>query len=340
MKMKAKIKFIALGAAIVALGACSSDDEAVAIMPSTMPADSVIRITTNVNNLVATRATEGATNYTGDALGLYIKPTAATSGWTNVPTDPTNKYIYANITFVKNGDDWTPDSAGLGKMLWKGADVEYEYHAFAPADRGAAANGDSTLIDLTGQKDSIKTMKDSLKYDLLYATKTDIVSNLLVNGKLPIGLDHKMCKVKICLDSIGDEFYQDGTDNPIDSIVITTSNIKIGMNVLTGEVTGKGVSGELAYDMTKAHHTAGTKTTPGKFETTELFYPPVSEKFTIKIWTKDGRFFKYTHPQSFSFDSGKVYTITLKMGKDVIQGDAGISATAWQTATDKSVETE
>lgn len=338
--MKAKIKFIALGAAIVALGACSSDDEAVAIMPSTMPADSVIRITTNVNNLVATRATEGATNYTGDALGLYIKPTAATSGWTNVPTDPTNKYIYANITFVKNGDDWTPDSAGLGKMLWKGADVEYEYHAFAPADRGAAANGDSTLIDLTGQKDSIKTAADSLKYDLLYASDTATVRDLLdSNGKLPIEFDHKMCKVKICLDSIGDEFYQGNTTaNPIDSIVITSKS-KVLMSIESGAMFGR-ESCELAFDMNAAHHTAGTKTTPGKFETTELFYPPVSEKFTIKIWTKDGRFFKYTHPQSFSFDSGKVYTITLKMGKDVIQGDAGISATAWKPASGYTSEVE
>lgn len=339
--MKAKIKFIALGAAIVALGACSSDEEAATIPQGSLPADSVIRITTNVNNLVATRANDAKT-YEGDSLGLYIKPQAA-AGWTNVPGDAYKKYIYANITFLKKGGEWLPDSAGLGKMLWKGETEKYEYHAFAPADRGAAGDEHSTFINLAGQKDFIKTAADSLKYDLLYATKTDYVSNLLdSDGKLPVDFNHMMCKVKVILDSIGDEFYQNNnTINPIESIAITTSNSTVGMNIESGVVTGDGVPCELAFDMNAATHTAGATTAPGKFETTELFYPPLSEKFTIKIWTKDGRLFKYTHPEQFSFESGYIYTITLKMGKDVVQGNAGISIGEWLEWTyDPSLETE
>lgn len=74
--------FMAVLTATVMVG-CSSDNEAIVIQKNALPEDSVIRITTQVGNLIATRAVDktSTVDYEGTTLGLYIKPTAATE-WT------------------------------------------------------------------------------------------------------------------------------------------------------------------------------------------------------------------------------------------------------------------
>lgn len=339
MKKKtiATLRIIAFSAALLALNACSSDDEAIVIQKNALPQDSVIRITTQVGNLIATRANEAGdtvNNYKGTTLGLYIKPTKATT-WTWSESDAYQKYAYQNVKFNAsregNVDKWLPDlstiSTKLDKMLWKGSEEQYEYFAYAPCDTRADA-GDSISFDLTGQE-NLGESADSIKYDLLWKKGTGTASGLLEAGMLPITFDHMLCKVKVNL-TLSDEFYQNNTTaNPIDSVNITTSAIRGKFNVLTGQF-GSTKDSILRFNRTPEIYTTDADRT---YTTHDIFYAPGDWKFAVYIYTNDNRSFLYVHNTDYTFKAGKIYTINLKMGKDVIQMGT-ISSEDWKDDVD------
>lgn len=323
MKIK-KFYMAALAAAVLA--GCSNDDELAGTQQSKLPEDGVIRIATQVNQLVETRAT-GTTTYEGTTLGLYIKPTATTA-WDNTQ----DKYTYPNVKFTTTdgGVTWTPD---FTPMLWKGEDVEYEYYAYAPADNKAVDN--KVSYDLSKQD-----TQDEVQNDLLWASATGKASALVTAQKLAITFDHALCKVAVEL-TLGDEFYQnDVVANPVKDVSISTTRISGSMNVLDGTLTADAnATGTLAFKTDDNRHTAGTATTDGTYTTPYLFYAPGSETFTVTISTTSGRTFVYTHPEAYAFEKGNQYLIRLKMGKDVLQLN-NITVEEWKTGTGGTLETE
>ena len=121
------MKKIMLFAACAAMLASCSNDEDFTPQQNGLPEDGVIRISASVNQLVASRAEAEA--YTGNNLGLFIRPSDAGS-WENDETN--NKYAYPNVKFSKSADEWTQRT--FIPMLWKGSGVNYEYYAYAPYD--------------------------------------------------------------------------------------------------------------------------------------------------------------------------------------------------------------
>lgn len=296
---------------------CSNNEELMGTQQSALPEDGVIRIATQVNRLVTTRAT---TAYTGTTLGLYIKPTE-TASWDNT----SDKYTYPNVVFstTDGGTTWTQNE--FTSMLWKGEDVNYVYYAYAPAN--PVAMDDKVTYDLSQQ-----ASQTEVKNDLLWASDENTASALVTNQKLNITFDHALCKVAVEIE-LGDEFYQNNvTDNPIQNVDISTTRISGSLNVLTGKLEADAnATGTLAFAIADDGHTAGTATTHGTYTTPYIFYAPGSEQFTVTITTTNGRKFGYTHGESYDFVKGDQYLIKLKMGKDVLQLD-GITVEDWQEA--------
>lgn len=330
------MKKIMLFAACVAMLASCSNDEDFAPQ-NALPEDGVIRISASVNQLVASRA--GAETYTGNNLGLYIRPSDAGS-WSYDAT--TNKYTYPNVKFNNEGEEWSQDR--YNPMLWKGSGVNYEYYAYAPYD--VSVSGGKIPFDLIEQ-----ALRTDVKNDLLWASRTGTASSLLDDQKkLNIEFEHAFCKVAVEI-SLADEFYQNGAiDNPITDISISSSSIKGNLNVFNGNVyvnsentedANNPTAGYLSFTISDGEHTPGGRLTDGTYKSSEIFYAPGKENFEIIITTKSGnRTYTYTHGSEYTFERGKRYIIKLKMGKDVAQID-DITATMWQNAGNAgNLETE
>ncbi len=313
--MKTRHFYLAVLAAAVLAG-CSNDDEMAGTQQNVLPEDGVIRIATQVNQLVETRATTDA--YAGTTLGLYIKPTGTTE-WDN----SADKYTYPNVQFTTADNGATWEQTDFTPMLWKGDDVAYEYYAYAPA--GTKAVNDQVSYDLSKQAE-----QNEVQNDLLWASATGKASELVTNQKLGITFDHALCKVQVEI-TLGDEFYQNNaTANPIKDVNISSTRISGTMDVFDGELTaGTDATGTLDFSTTDGKHTTGTATTDGTFITPKIFYAPGEETFTVTITTTSDRTFVYTHSSAYNFEKGNQYLIKLKMGKDVVQLNS-ISVEDWQ----------
>lgn len=219
--------------------------------------------------------------------------------------------------------------------------MAYEYYAYAPCETGA--DGENNIaFNLAGQEKLTSNAGDSVKYDLLWVKGNGTPNEFLVDGKLPITFNHKLCKVKVNL-KISDEFYHNNTDNPIDSVNITTSVVNGKFDALTGEIKKTSNDSILKFNRTAVEHIVETSAANGTYTTSDIFYAPGDWKFTVYIYTKDGRTYRYVHINNYTFEAGNIYTINLKMGKEVIQmGD--ISVEDWKDANlsdeDSKLETE
>lgn len=329
MKMRKFSMMAAIAAAVLA--GCSNDDEATGTQQNALPEDGVIRIATQVNGLVETRATT-TTAYAGTTLGLYIRPTATTV-WDNTA----DKYTYPNVVFstTDNGVTWTQDE--YTPMLWKGDDVEYEYYAYAPADTKADSDN-KVYYDLSGQ-----ASKTEVENDLLWTSGSGVASSLVTDQKLALTFDHALCKVAVTID-LGDEFYQgNATANPIQAVNISSTRISGSMNVFDGTLTADDdAAGTLPFTVEDGTHTAGIATTNGTYTTPYIFYAPGDETFTVTITATGDRTFVYTHPMAYTFEKGNQYLIKLNMGKDVLQL-GNVSVADWEPGTapdDGKLETE
>lgn len=323
-------KIMLFAACAAMLASCSNDDD-FAPQQNALPEDGVIRISASVNQLVASRAEAEA--YTGNNLGLYIRPSDASS-W--VYDAATNKYTYPNAEFTREGEEWSQDT--YSPMLWKGSGVNYEYYAYAPYNDGLT--GGKIPFDLTTEQ-----------IDLLWASKTGTASALL-NGqeKLNIEFEHAFCMVAVEI-SLADEFYQNGvTANPITGISISSSRVNGNIDVFTGNVyvnsenakdENNPTAGNLSFAISDSEHTAGGTLTDGTYKSSGILYAPGEENFEIKITTNSGnRTYTYTHGSEYTFERGNKYIIKLKMGKDVVPM-GGINATQWQDAKNAGdLETE
>ncbi len=325
--MKTRHFYLAVLAAAVLAG-CSNDEEMAGTQQNVLPEDGVIRIATQVNQLVETRATDA---YTGTKLGLYIRPTATTV-WDN----SADKYTYPNVQFTTADYGVTWEQTDFTPMLWKGDEVEYEYYAYAPADTKAV--NDQVAYDLSKQDEQTEVQND-----LLWASATGKASELVTNQKLGITFDHALCKVQVEI-TLGDEFYQnDVTANPIQDVNISSTRISGTMSVFDGELTADAnATGTLDFSTADGKHTTGNATTDGIFTTPKIFYAPGEETFTVTITTTTDRTFVYTHSSAYNFEKGNQYLIKLKMGKDVVQLN-NISVEDWQDGevqNDGKLETE
>ena len=110
--MKA-IKILAMAAlATTVFASCSNDED---LVQSSYPADNVVRVTTNVDD-ITTRAFH--TTNTLDEFAFCIG------------NADNNKYSYNNILMTKEGTKWNPSV----QMLWQNSTQPVDIMAYAPFD--------------------------------------------------------------------------------------------------------------------------------------------------------------------------------------------------------------
>jgi hypothetical protein len=298
-----KLSYIFAAAAALCLASCSDNEPADG---NKFPDDNVIRVTTNINDVVKARSTS---DYTGDDFALYISP-----------ADAENIYTYKNVWFGLSAGQWLPIDGS--ELHWQSKTTNYTYSAYAPA---AGTNGTA----LTDNRLSYDLSNNN--FDLIWTSGKGLASDLAASGALNLTFDHQFCRFALEI-VVGNSFYLSSSENPIDAVSFTNATGKGQFNVLTGEITN---AEEVEIVASAGSHTAGTLTEDGVYTTAGDYIAPGEQSITVNL-TVNGDDYSYTHP-FYNFEAGKSYTLKIKVGESSVNA-TGITISQWNEneATDIS----
>lgn len=324
--MKA-IQFLGMTAFMAAmLTGCSNDSD---LAHSNFPDDNIIRVTAGVNGAV-TRA---------EPMGTELKSNFSLT----VVNEGTNKYTYVNKIFEKTGTgtEWSCDEI----LLWQDAKTPVAVAALAPVIDSWEFN------NIYSNQDKFKTMECSiienqnpqkLENDLLYYYESNLVPKDALNsdGKLNIQFNHAFSMIDIIV-TLGTE-YSKKEENPINEVIVGGSKKWATLDITNSK--GKGV----AYASEGTNPETDIITTPGTFTKATADQPNSTAEFSCILipQTIDANKFKvtlmtssktyiWTSPEDITLETGRRYTLKLKMGKDVVTAQNGnISAGSWTEGTE------
>lgn len=289
--MKTKTYLFALMAMALALGSCSDNENGIGGETS-----KYITVSTSIGNMtrVATDAKGGQTFEEGDEISVY----AWTGDATAVPA-ATGRVVDNAINKLTKGA-WisTP------QMLWKNNRDKHYFIGVYPT---------KAISDLTAGEYAFDETKQ-VESDLLVAVNKDGLSyNVDEQQTVPLTFTHVMAKLVVNLTYKN----QWGTEGPtVDKVVVGDAAKKATVNYLTKVVTPSTVAEDKAdFDMPAL--------TANKQYASIIIPQDGVQKITITIGDKD---FIYDNGTPFKFESGKITTINLEVGRDVIKlGDVNIS---------------
>lgn len=334
--MKA-IQFLGMTAFMAAmLTGCSNDSD---LAHSNFPDDNIIRVTAGVNGAVTRAETETmGTEWTGDFSLTVVNK-----------NEGTNKYTYINKIFQKTvtGTEWSCSDI----LLWQNAETPVAVAALAPV------TNDRIFSGILNNQNQFQTMEYSIfenqnpqnpENDLLYYYKSDLVPGTeLKDGKLNIQFNHAFSMIDIIV-TLGTEYSNKA--NPINEVIVGGSKKWATIDVANSE--GKGV----AYAREGTNPETDITTTPGTFtkattneENSKAAYSCIlipqkieANKFKVTLMTSSKTYI-WTSPEDITLETGRRYTLKLKMGKDVVTAQNGnISAGFWKegTAPDSTLGTK
>ena len=243
---------------------------------------------------VATDANGGQTFEEGDEISVYA--------WTGAPTvaPETRERVVDNAINKLTNGAWV----ATPQMLWKNnRDKHYFIGVYPTAAISDLSAGEYTF-DVNKQTES----------DLLVAVNKDGLSyNVDEQQTVPLTFTHVMAKLVVNLTYKN----QWGTEGPtVDKVVVGNAAKKATVNYLTKVVTPSAVAEDKAdFDMPAL--------TANKQYASIIIPQDGVQKITITIGGKD---FIYDNGTPFKFESGKITTVNLEVGCDVIKlGDVNIS---------------
>ena len=287
--MRTKTYLFALMAMALALGSCSDNENGIGGETS-----KYITVSTSIGNMtrVATDANGDQTFEEGDEISVY----AWTGDATTVPA-ATGRVVDNAINKLTKGS-WisTP------QMLWKNNRDKHYFIGVYPT---------KAISDLTAGEYAFDETKQ-VESDLLVAVNTD---GITAEGKqaVPLTFTHVMAKLVVNLTYKN----QWGTEGPtVDKVAVGNAAKKATVNYLTKVVTPSAVAEDKAdFDMPAL--------TANKQYASIIIPQDGVQKIIIVI---DGKKFIYNNGTPFKFESGKITTINLEVGRDVIKlGDVNIS---------------
>ena len=289
--MKKKTYLFALMAMALTLGSCSDNENGIGGETS-----KYITVSTSIGNMtrVATDAKGGQTFEEGDEISVY----AWTGDATTVPA-ATGRVVDNAINKLTKGA-WisTP------QMLWKNNRDKHYFIGVYPT---------KAISDLTAGEYAFDETKQ-VESDLLVAVNKDGLSyNVDEQQTVPLTFTHVMAKLVVNLTYKN----QWGTEGPtVDKVAVGNAAKKATVNYLTKVVTPSTVAEDKAdFDMPAL--------TANKQYASIIIPQDGVQKITITIGDKD---FIYDNGTPFKFESGKITTINLEVGRDVIKlGDVNIS---------------
>lgn len=293
--MKTKTYLFALMAMALALGSCSDNENGIGGETS-----KYITVSTSIGNMtrVATDAKGGQTFEEGDEISVY----AWTEDATAVPA-ATGRVVDNAINKLTKGS-WisTP------QMLWKNNRDKHYFIGVYPKKAISDLAAGEYVFDATKQVES----------DLLVAVNAD---GITAEGKqaVPLTFTHVMAKLLVNLTYKN----QWGTEGPtVDKVVVGDAVKSATVNYLTKVVTPSAVAEDKAnFDMPAL--------TANKQYASIIIPQDGVQKITVVI---GGKNFIYDNGTPFKFESGKVTTVNLVVGRDTITLNE-VKITDWETST-------
>ena len=291
--MKTKTYLFALMTMALTLGSCSDNENGIGSETS-----KYITVSTSIGNMprVATDANGGQTFEEGDEISVY----AWTGDATTVPA-ATGRVVDNAINKLTKGS-WisTP------QMLWKNNRDKHYFIGVYPISASA-------ISDLSAGEYTFDETKQ-VESDLLVAVNKDGLSyNVDEQQTVPLTFTHVMAKLVVNLTYKN----QWGTEGPtVDKVVVGDAVKSATVNYLTKVITPSAVAEDKAnFDMPAL--------TANKQYASIIIPQDGVQKITVVI---GGKNFIYDNGTPFKFESGKITTINLEVGRDIIKlGDVNIS---------------
>lgn len=288
--MKKKTYLFALMTMALTLGSCSNNEDGIGGETS-----KYITVSTSIGNMtrVATDAKGGQTFEEGDEISVYA--------WTGAPTvapETSERVVNNAINKLTNGS-WisTP------QMLWKNNREKHYFIGVYPTAAISDLSAGEYTFDANKQTES----------DLLVAVNPDGLSySADAQQTVPLTFTHVMAKLAVNLTYKN----QWGGIPTVEKVVVGNAAKEATINYLTKVVTPSAVAEDKAdFDMPAL--------TANKQYASIIIPQDGVQKITITIGGKD---FIYDNGTPFKFESGKITTVNLEVGRDVIKlGDVSIS---------------
>ena len=289
--MKKKTYLFALMAMAFTLGSCSDNENGIGSETS-----KYITVSTSICNMtrVATDANGGQTFEEGDEISVY-----AWTGDATVAPETRERVVNNAINKLTNGS-WV----STPQMLWKNNRDKHYFIGVYPT---------AAISDLTAGEYTFDVNKQT-ESDLLVAVNKDGLSyNVDEQQTVPLTFTHVMAKLVVNLTYKN----QWGTEGPtVDKVAVGNAAKKATVNYLTKVITPSTVAEDKAnFDMPAL--------TANKQYASIIIPQDGVQKITVVI---GGKNFIYDNGTPFKFESGKITTINLEVGRDIIKlGNVNIS---------------
>ena len=315
--MKATKLFTAI-AAVTALAACNKNSDITPVTPQDNLKDTPITLNVTTSDLIATRAgyPEGA--LTSGALSFYFTTHSSAEG----PAWKESKYNATNEKWYYNGSKWCFESttADSEQIVWAGNCVG-KWWAVYPYQASLGA----TTTTLAWKVSTTQTEGTWNNEDLLWAKDDNQTSEMV-----EITFTHALTKLTVNITGYGTEVADD--EQEISSITIQGSKVAATVTPATqtwSTPTDDAVDDIAALKMEQPYY-IGTLTEQYVASYDALLIPQTAA-LTIVIALENGKSYSKTL-NSYEFESGKAYTVTLKIGQDKVEiAEDGITATPWET---------
>ena len=295
--MKTKTYLFVLMTMALVLGSCSDNENGIGGETS-----KYITVSTSIGNMtrVATDANGDQTFEEGDEISVYA--------WTGAPTvalEAHERVVNNAINKLTNGS-WV----STPQMLWKNNRDKHYFIGVYPT---------AAISDLSAGEYTFDENKQT-ESDLLVAVNKDGISyNADEQQTVPLTFTHVMAKLVVNLTYKN----QWGTEGPtVDKVVVGDAVKSATVNYFTKVVTPSAVAEDKAnFDMPAL--------TANKQYASIIIPQDGVQKITVVI---GGKNFIYDNGTPFKFDSGKVTTVNLVVGRDTITLNE-VKITDWETST-------
>ena len=312
----AKTKYFAYAAAAFMLASCSNDED---FVPQDNLKDTPITLNVTTSDLIATRAGYVDGPLTSGALSFYFTTHSSAEG----PAWQESKYNATNEkwTYEEEKAGWVFESttADTEQIVWAG-DCVGKWWAVYPYQELLNA----TTTTLAWTVSTTQTEETWNKEDLLWA-KDDNQTIEMVE----ITFTHALTKLTVNITGYGTEVADD--EQKISSITIQGSKVAATVTPATQTwSTPTGNAADITALKMEPPYYIGTSTEQYVASYDALLIPQTAA-LTIVITLETGKSYSKTL-NSYEFESGNAYTVTLKIGQDKVEiAEDGITATPLET---------
>lgn len=312
---KLRTLMIAATAGLMLTG-CNKDDGADTAI-SHFPEDGVIRVTTNVNEAVLTRAGLTSTNLSNFWLKIV-------TGDGNVGYN-----YFEKITKNSSSGEW--ESAN--SMLWKDATTLTQMTAAVFGNHNFTDDEFVEGVNLTLPEDQSAENGSGIEAaDLLVMRETTVnpASDLDNDGKVTITLSHALTKIDVTL-TLGNEFAKSDLNKASDlTDFVVSSNGSFFFDAREGYVDADLDNGDVNV---KAYRNSFTQAAQSVANYECIVVPSSQRKLTVsfKIGEKT---YSWTSAE-VQLEQGYKYAIALTVGNDAVTvAQDGITASPWTPQSD------